>query len=686
LARTAKPLSLLNDFDGLCALVDRHSAVSFDIFATLMIRSFADPASLHQWMEAKLAREDGRYAEFRWLRALAEKAAREAAQPSGFEEVTLAEIYDELERRFSDEGLAPLARAAELEVESEIAFSYAHPIGKRLVEYARDRGKKIVFAADTYLPRSAIDAMLRRAGYDAAFLGAEPTVFLSSDERLCLETGSLLRWIHRKLECAPGELLHIGRSSENKKTRALGISHANVMAPLEDVKQRLGFEDSRLYESDFAFQTASLSMFAEAVFDGAMDEVPADHAYWFLLGYNLVAPLMISLAYWARENAIRTGSEKVFFLSRDGLIVKRAYDELFRDDPQAPASDYLYASRRMLSVPFRTVTNRSLYLYYCDFIESSATVDDLFQRLPGTARWRELAEKNAIELTLPLAGNAANKKRLEQLVTRNADVIFDALAPERDLVREYLRSRVRGHRRIAVFDIGWWGSLQRAIEVALVDDDVHVAGLYFALLYGAKFRGDTGRTRGYLAEFGRPIAHEAVLDKGLSYFEVLFYGDHPGVQSVRRRGDGSYEPVFLEGPRERIRTARARTIHRAVELHVRRAMATFGRELEALYDRQDIVHVALLHADKPRRIDAENFVALNFDASLGDDEGSPIIDARVRSPQSYLAGVRRSHWKQGARAFHPAETAVTSAKKVYARGKLTWRRIRKRMRAVGRSL
>ncbi len=43
--------------------------------------------------------------------------------------------------------------------------------------------------------------------------------------------------------------------------------------------------------------------------------------------------------------------EKLFFLSRDGYIVKQCYDLLAQTISGAPVSEYMYASRRFAACP-----------------------------------------------------------------------------------------------------------------------------------------------------------------------------------------------------------------------------------------------------------------------------------------------------------------------------------------------
>ena len=75
--------SLHADFDALRAAVDRHPIVCFDVFGTLLLRGFEPAPMLHAWLETKLCRIDGRYAQFRWMRPRAERVPGCGRKPSG---------------------------------------------------------------------------------------------------------------------------------------------------------------------------------------------------------------------------------------------------------------------------------------------------------------------------------------------------------------------------------------------------------------------------------------------------------------------------------------------------------------------------------------------------------------------------------------------------------------------------
>ncbi len=67
-------------------------------------------------------------------------------------------------------------------------------------------------------------------------------------------------------------------------------------------------------------------------------------------GYSLVGPLLVSFSHWLFEQARKDGIDCLYFLSREGKIMKAVYDAWVEGLPGAPRSQYLVLSRRSSSM------------------------------------------------------------------------------------------------------------------------------------------------------------------------------------------------------------------------------------------------------------------------------------------------------------------------------------------------
>src|SRR6266404_5348836 len=136
---------------------------SFDIFETLVTRPFAPPHKLFP-LVATIAKRIHNLSidpcAFEGGRVLAEKRTRKRADRT---EVTIEDIYRECRSilRLSKEDVQVLISC---EIKLEIELCRPIRTGLALLENARHEGSRVVFISDTYLPGSALRAILVRNG------------------------------------------------------------------------------------------------------------------------------------------------------------------------------------------------------------------------------------------------------------------------------------------------------------------------------------------------------------------------------------------------------------------------------------------------------------------------------------------------------------------------------------------
>ena len=69
------------------------------------------------------------------------------------------------------------------------------------------------------------------------------------------------------------------------------------------------------------------------------------------LGYVTMGPLLLGFAAWLKQDAEARGIKELFFLARDGKVMKQAYDLYCTYTGGGATSHYMYASRRSINVP-----------------------------------------------------------------------------------------------------------------------------------------------------------------------------------------------------------------------------------------------------------------------------------------------------------------------------------------------
>lgn len=126
--------------------------ISFDVFDTLLLRPFSEPADLFYLAGMHFSCPD-----FRLLRVEAERKARQRKRKYGEEaEVTLAEIWDLLERMTgipAEEGMAK-------EKEMEWKYCFANPYFAGVPQKLQEAGKTVIAVSDMYLEQEFLESLL----------------------------------------------------------------------------------------------------------------------------------------------------------------------------------------------------------------------------------------------------------------------------------------------------------------------------------------------------------------------------------------------------------------------------------------------------------------------------------------------------------------------------------------------
>lgn len=324
--------------------------VVFDIFDTLLIRPLLNPEHIKNMVARRVEDETGKlYLE---LRALAETHARQKAG----RDVGLDAIFEEFSilSRLSPEIVKQL-RSLEEAIELEIVAPRPEAID--LLQLSIALGKRVILASDMYLPKSVIETMLKRHG-----ISGWHAFYLSSENGLRKDTGDFYHQLLLQESASPPEVIVIGDNehSDVQIPGDMGIKSLHLMRPVELARAipRLGpIIERSLHCTDLNRQltlgTIVRSNFHPLFFPhfDPSDLVPATP---WAIGFTIAGPLVLSFVQWLAEKAAADGIQRLYFLAREGQILKIVYDQWVSHDAHAIPSDYLILSRRAVTVPMIT--------------------------------------------------------------------------------------------------------------------------------------------------------------------------------------------------------------------------------------------------------------------------------------------------------------------------------------------
>ena len=321
--------------------------VVFDIFDTLLTRPLLNPESIKPIIARQASGETGqKYLQFR---ATAESHARQKAG----RDIDLDAIYSEL-AILSKLPSDAMARLRHLEETVEIDAVTPRPEAIALLELAKKLGKRVLLASDMYLPKSTIETMLKQHG-----ITAWDQLYLSSDIGLRKDSGDLYHHLLTQEHTHPDAVTVIGDNehSDIQVPGDIGMRCLHIMRPVELARAipRLGpIVEESLRQNDLSIQL-TLGMIAQENFQPLFfpnfdpaDLVPATPR---AIGYTIAGPLVMAFVQWLEKKIAEDGIQHLYFLAREGQVLKMVYDRWTAHDTHAIPSDYLVLSRRTVAVP-----------------------------------------------------------------------------------------------------------------------------------------------------------------------------------------------------------------------------------------------------------------------------------------------------------------------------------------------
>lgn len=321
----------------------------------------------------------------------------------------------------------------------------------------QEKSKKVIITSDMYLPQSLLEEVLHANGitYDA--------FYLSSTVGKQKVTGNLFRYLLSEAKVESRDVVHIGDSIRGDY---LGARKAGIKGIL--IPKRIN--NTMLFDLNRKDQNTSLHCFVNNHVDTTKDN-------YYQTGFCCFGPVLYGFIRWLHE---QVGRSRIFFFSRDGFIIKKAYDSIYQDTN----SDYLYVSRRSLSVPllwkhsgweeiFDYIT-MTRYFSLQTFLERLGLESDSYVI---RAKDFGLAAEDVFQQTSVQADEKLKKfySTIEKDVRKNSKQEFLALC-------NYFREK-RFAGNVAVVDIGWNGSMQKYLLelMRLSDIDVTLHGYYFGI-------------------------------------------------------------------------------------------------------------------------------------------------------------------------------------------------------------
>lgn len=412
---------------------------SYDIFDTILYRKVPSSTDIFTLMDdnpdvkrlySGTFSEARRKAEF-WLR-----------RKSGHE-VTIAGIYHEMK--------CPKDQAKELikiELQTEIKYSFLNrPIVDEIKQHISN-GDKVILISDMYWSEKAVRKIL--VSKDQIFESLP--IYISCDYDATKSSGKLYEVVKDREHLTYIEWTHTG---DNKKSDFESAKKLGITAVLTKPGRRYQFEK----------KISSLDNDSKLLYGIVSETRQASNGTAYDLGASFAGPMVYQYVEWVLQEAEKKHINQLYFVLRDGYILKKVADIIIKDRGLDIKTDYLFGSRVAWRFPEITIDelknlsvwNKSNWIFrdpayaYVPFERMGFSREQLVELFGSEFPDKELHSFADFKAVLDAA--LGNENFCEQL-KRN-------IAESGELLKEYLESAIDTSTSFALVDTNSTGQTQR---------------------------------------------------------------------------------------------------------------------------------------------------------------------------------------------------------------------------------
>lgn len=350
---------MVNQIQNLLASVTSYKYVSFDVFDTLIFRTFSHYSDLFEMVESLYNKRHQNH--IRCFKKERIEAEREARHLANGKEVTINDIYNQL--HYNNSIKKELQNIEEL---SEIDNCVSNKIMVDFLRECKHEGKNIIIITDMYLPRSIIANILEKIGveYDA--------LFISGEERVTKRSGELYKIVLKRLGIKPTELIHFGDDANNdiKQPKRLGITAMeraqDKIVPIPYWKEK---DAKNIYSEHLC----------ELLRRGIQSYADSPEV---VLGYTIIGPILWEFCQWVHQLRVSIGLDRLLFVAREGWLIMECYSKMFPEERNT--IEYVRLNKNILRLP-------SLF--------NGDRVEKFIRSIPGriTLEWRDIFKYLGVE-------------------------------------------------------------------------------------------------------------------------------------------------------------------------------------------------------------------------------------------------------------------------------------------------
>lgn len=536
------------------------------------------------------------------------------------------------------------AIALKEKIQFELWACYPNPVIKPLLEYLVKHRKQLIFVSDMYLGEVIISDLLSANGLRDYFAAG----YVSGDNALSKNSGRLFKHVLNEQKIEAHRVLHIGDDAHTDGLRAMEQGLKSIVVREREVPIR-----RMRFDYNYSLRDSKWIGLNAAKFSSAERQVQPEFR---TIGRDILGPPLAVFIHALAEFCMRVKPDAVYFLSREGFLLRDLYDQLIQTlQFPLPCGRYLCASRLTAS----TAAMRGFgWREIVPKIKANHTVRNIMKPLQFTEiELKNLAETCALtEIDLPLKtiDSPAFARLLNhiQVQDRARRIGQDARAE----LRNYLnQQKFFDANRVVLVDVGWACQIQEGLESALSNTICpSIYGYYLGTNEFADERRRAGlNIRSDLADLSRFEWSGCSVFQFVEMFEIpsrAFHGTVIGYKNgepilLPEESEERYPELIDEGKIALMQDG----IHEYMLHYSRYTMMTGMSASDSLtYARNIVARVVFL----PRRSELQKLSSLTHMANFGSCEHVNLVKkASLFSIKSFLTAVNTSQWRQGTAAL-----------------------------------
>lgn len=495
---------------------------SYDIFDTVIKRKCLSPVGVFAYVSQKLNSSEVEFpafikAKYRYVRMGCESNAREYVKKSLHvrsdkrTEITFDMIFDRMKELYAlNNEQIDLLKKWELECELETVVANNDIVEE--IKALVDKNEKVVFISDMYLPKEFIAKLINKVAPELSNI----PLFVSSDIGSQKTTRGLYLDVFKLLDTYDfTEWVHNGdnANADQKQPELLGIKTRLIDKINWEVYEQKYLTANFTYD---AYCCAAVMRRLKYEAKNDVELATLDKHYWDIT-YNNVAAWLVPYVAWAVEDAYKKNVNTLYFISRDGYLLKLIADEVIRKKNIDIKTKYIYGSRKAWRIP--------------SYIES---VDDDFFEAHGHIA--DITDYNSLLEALRLDNNSFLEMLPELSYVSKLKYIKESDLKQ---VREILKSSVTYRKHI--------------LEIAKKERPIVLDYLKQEIDFNEKFVFVEYWGRGYTQEcLGRLLREiKPDTDNAFYYIRSIYFSDDKNIRYNMSNDTGSLvmtEAIFANTP------------------------------------------------------------------------------------------------------------------------------------------